>query len=255
MGSTPIPSSLDQLAGRTFAFYPAMLGVVHNEWRFEKATWSEILVTNTQTGSETWIPRRFVGEVSCTDDPILIVGLNRELELKGGMVVAHQRRVISMPVTAGVTAATSTTAPGVGEPRPVSVLRLDKSNRRVVKLIAWLVAAGLVVGLLVLNSSRIGEVRQRVTFTGSDRSFDNLSSHDDYLEVTRKLGPPATDHPQETGTILYRALGYPERKYTVILMGRDKGSMVYIGTVDQDWRPIHFVNQHTASLLRTLKPF
>src|ERR1035441_7847072 len=85
MGSTPTPPSLDQLAGRTFAFYPALLGVVHNEWRFEKATWSEILVTNTQTGSEIWIPRHFVGEVSRTDDPILIVGLNRELEIKSGM--------------------------------------------------------------------------------------------------------------------------------------------------------------------------
>jgi len=255
MGSTPIPPSLDQLAGRTFAFYPALLGVVHNEWRFEKATWSEILVINTQTGAEVWIPRRFVGEVSRTDDPILIVGLNRDLEIKGGMVVAHQRRVIPMPVAAEATAGTSTTAPGVGEPKAVSGLRLDKSDRRVVGLIAWVVAAGLVLGLLVLNSSRIRDVRQRFTFTGSDRSFDNLSSHDDYLEVTQKLGPPTTDHPQETGTILYRALGYPERKYTVILMGRDKGSMVYIGTVDQDWRPIHFVNQHTASLLRTLKPF
>src|ERR1039457_3973041 len=115
MGSTPIPPSLDQLAGRTFAFYPALLGVVLNEWRFEKVTWSEILVTNTQTGSEVWISRRFVGEVSRTDDPILIVGLNRELELRSGMVVAHQRRVISMPSTAGATAARSTTAPGVGE--------------------------------------------------------------------------------------------------------------------------------------------
>src|ERR1019366_8226001 len=156
MGSTPIPPSLDQLAGRTFAFYPAMLGVEHNEWRFEKVTWSEILVTNTQTGSEIWIPRRFVGEVSRTDDPILIVGLNLELELKSGMVVAHQRRVISMP------------------------------------------RAALVLGLLALNASRIREVRQRVTFTGSDRSFDNLSSHDDYLGVTQKLGQPTTDHPQET---------------------------------------------------------
>jgi hypothetical protein len=255
MGSTPIPPPLDQLAGRTFAFYPALLGVEHNEWRFEKATWSEILVTNTRTGSEIWIPRRFVGEVSRTDDPILIVGLNVELELKGGMVVAHQRRVISMPVAAGATAGTSTTAPGAGEPKPVSGMRLDKSDRRVVKLIAWVAAAGLALGLLVLNASHIREVHQRVTFTGSDHSFDNLSGHDDYLGVTQKLGQPTTDHPQETGTILYRALGYPERKYTVILMGRDKGSMVYIGTVDQDWRPIHFVNQQTASLLRTLKPF
>jgi hypothetical protein len=255
MASTPNPPPLDELAGRNFAFYPAMLGVKHNEWRFEKATWSEILVTNTESNSEIWIPRRFVGEVSRTDDPILIIGLNRELELKGGMVVAFQQRVISMPNTAGVTAEKSTTAPGVSEPKPVSGLRLDKSDRRVVKLIGGVVAFAMVLGLLALNASRIREVRQHVTFTGSDRSFDNLSSHDDYLGVTQKLGQPGTDHPQETGTILYRALGYPERKYTVILMGRDAGSMVYIGTVDQDWRPIHVVSEQTASLLRALKPF
>jgi hypothetical protein len=50
-------------------------------------------------------------------------------------------------------------------------------------------------------------------------------------------------------------LGYPERRYTVILMGRDKGSMTYIGTMDQNWRPIHAVNAQTESLLRSLKEF
>ena len=69
------------------------------------------------------------------------------------------------------------------------------------------------------------------------------------------MGQPTTDHQQETGTILYRALGYPERRYTVILMGRDKGSMTYIGTMDQNWRPIHAVNAQTESLLRSLKEF
>ena len=32
---------------------------------------------------------------------MLIVGLNRELEYKGGMVVPFQRRVIEMPVAVG----------------------------------------------------------------------------------------------------------------------------------------------------------
>jgi len=243
------------LSGKTFAFYPALLGVEHNEWRLEKATWSEILVRNTQTDAEFWIPRRFVGEVSYTGDPILIVGLNVELEVKGGMVVAHQRRVIAMPGTPPVTADNSTTAPGVPDHGPVSEMRLDRNDRRVLKLIGWMVAGALVLVFLLLNASRIRDVRQQVVFTGSDHSFDNLNSRDDYLEVTRKLGQPGTDHPQETGTILYRALGYPERNYTVILMGRDKGSMAYIGTVDRNWRPIHFVNTQTGALLRTLKPF
>jgi hypothetical protein len=103
----------------------------------------------------------------------------------------------------------------------------------------------------------VGELRQKsVVFVGSDQSYLSLNSRDDFLSVTQKLGgQPATDHSQETGTIFYRALGYPERRYTVILMGPDKGSMTYIGTMDQNWRPISSVNAHTDSLLRSLKPF
>jgi len=254
MGSAP-HAPLDQLAGRKFAFYPALAGIEHNEWRYEKATWSEVLVTNAQTNAQIWIPRRYVGEISSTDDPILIVGLTRELESKGGMIVPVQKRVLTMTGAPRVTPETSSTAPGVGEPKPVSGLRFDRSDRGMLKLIGIAVAAACVLGLLILNSARIHEIRQRVTFTGADQSFANLGSHDDYLSVTQKLGTPVTDHPQESGTILFRALGYPERKYTVILMGRDPNSMLYVGTVDQDWRPIHSANERTAALLRTLKPF
>ena len=77
MASTPIPPSLDHLENHPFAFYPPILNEPHNEWLFRKATWSEILVANSRTGVEIWIPKRYVGEVSRTDDPILIVGLNR----------------------------------------------------------------------------------------------------------------------------------------------------------------------------------
>jgi hypothetical protein len=38
-------------------------------------------------------------------------------------------------------------------------------------------------------------------------------------------------------------------------MGPDKSSMTYIGTVDQNWRPIHSVNAQTESLLRALRRF
>ena len=84
MASPPIPPSLEHLATRPFSFYPPIVNVEHNEWLFRKATWSEILVVNCKSGAEVWISRRFVGEVSRIDDPVLIVGLNRELEYKGG---------------------------------------------------------------------------------------------------------------------------------------------------------------------------
>src|SRR6202165_710903 len=101
MASPPIPPQLDHLITRPFSFYPPIVGIEHNEWLYKKASWSEILVVNCKSGEEIWISRRYVGEVSRVDDPVLIVGLNRELEYKSGMVVPFQRRVIEMPVAVG----------------------------------------------------------------------------------------------------------------------------------------------------------
>src|SRR6516162_8562938 len=84
MSLPPIPPQLEHLGTRPFSFYPAILHIDHNEWLFRKATWSEVLVVNCKSGEEIWIPRRFLGEVSRVEDPVLIVGLNRELEYKGG---------------------------------------------------------------------------------------------------------------------------------------------------------------------------
>ena len=98
MASPPIPPSFDHLATRPFAFYPPIVNVERNEWLYRRATWSEILVVNCKSAQEVWIPRRFVGEVSRVEDPILIVGLTKELEYKGGVVWPFQRRVLQMPV-------------------------------------------------------------------------------------------------------------------------------------------------------------
>src|SRR5215471_7529593 len=101
MASPHIPPQFDHLITRPFSFYPPIVGIEHNEWLYRKASWSEILVVNCKTSEEIWISRRYVGEVSRVDDPVLIVGLVRELEYKGGMVVPYQRRVIEMPVAVG----------------------------------------------------------------------------------------------------------------------------------------------------------
>ncbi|HUI54868.1 MAG TPA: hypothetical protein VLY04_07845 [Bryobacteraceae bacterium] len=256
MASPPIPPPLDHLGSRPFSFYPPILNIEHNEWLFRKATWSEILVVNCRSGEEVWIPRRFVGEIARVEDPVLIVGLTRELAFKSGMVVPFQRRIIEMPVAVGGSTAPSTSSPGHGEPAPIVGIRLEPSDRRAFRLIVGVVATLIVLYLLALNFTRVGELRQRhVTFTAADQSFLELNPHDDYLGVSQKLGKPAWDREQETGTILYRAMGYPDRKYTVILMGRDRGSMGYIGTMDNNWRPIHSVNTRTDSLLRALKQF
>src|SRR2546423_1697597 len=98
MAIPPIPPPLESLGSRKFSFYPAILNIEHNEWLYRKATWSEVLVTNAKTGEDLWIPRRFLGELSRIDDPVVIVGLSKELEYRGGAVWPYQRRVIHMPL-------------------------------------------------------------------------------------------------------------------------------------------------------------
>lgn len=77
-----MPPPLDQIGQRPFSFYPAILGIEHNEWLLRRATWSELLVYNTKTEQELWVPRRFLGEISSIDEPVMIVGLLKELEYK-----------------------------------------------------------------------------------------------------------------------------------------------------------------------------
>ncbi|MBZ5726865.1 MAG: hypothetical protein LAP87_17950 [Acidobacteriia bacterium] len=252
MASPPIPPSLDHLSVRPFSFYPAILNVEHNEWLFRKATWSEILVVNCKSGIEIWIPRRFVGEVSRIDDPVRIVGLNRELELRSGMVMPYQRRVIEMPVAVGYGAAAGPAADR-GGPAAVVGIRLESSDKRILKLIGSALTVAIVLYLLAVNLTRVSDLRQRVTYTAADQSFLELSRHDDYVAVKQKLGEPASDRWTEVGTIQFRALSYPSRKYTVILMGADRPSAVYVGAMDENWKPIS--GGDAASLLRSLRRF
>jgi hypothetical protein len=107
---------------------------------------------------------------------------------------------------------------------------------------------------------REGVLRPRVTYTTKDQSYLELRAHDDYYAVVAKLGQPARDHwMSETGEIQYRALDYPQRSYTVILMGQDRKSAAYIGTLDANWKPVHAVplrsGGNTFAMLRELRRF
>ncbi|HLK67524.1 MAG TPA: hypothetical protein VKU19_29005 [Bryobacteraceae bacterium] len=261
MASPPIPPSLEHLATRPFSFYPPVINVEHNEWLFRKATWSEILVVNCKSGAEIWISRRFVGEVSRVDDPVLIVGLNRELEYRGGAVWPCQRRVIEMPLAVGGTTASSTPVPERTSPAPIVGIRLESNDKRIFKLVGGTLTVAIVLYIVAVNLNRIGEFRQRtVVFNTRDQQYLDLSSRDDYLTVVQKLGTPASDRWQsESNTLQVRALGYPDRKYTVILMGSDRRAASYIGTMDDNWKPIHSVELRsggtTSSLLRNLNRF
>ena len=84
MASSPTPPALDELGSRRFSFYPPIVNIDHNEWEMRKGSWSEVLVHNPKMDLELWIPRAWLGEISKIDEPVMIVGLRRELEYKGG---------------------------------------------------------------------------------------------------------------------------------------------------------------------------
>src|ERR1035437_7118718 len=97
MSMSLLPGLLGLTAGRSFSLYPPILGIGRNEWRFRRATWSEFVIVNTQSGEEACIPRSFVGDVSA-NAPMVIVGLKREMEWRDGMAVPYRRHVVELPI-------------------------------------------------------------------------------------------------------------------------------------------------------------
>ena len=92
-----MPSPLDYIGRRRFAFYPPIEHADPNEWRFGVGRRSEVQVVNFQTGREIWIPRQYIGAVSETAVPLLIVGLTKALEFREGALKPRIKRVIEMP--------------------------------------------------------------------------------------------------------------------------------------------------------------
>jgi hypothetical protein len=260
MSAPLLPPPFDQLEHRPFSFYPAVVGIEHNEWRLRKATWSELLVVNTKTALEVWTPRRFMGDLSRTDDPVMIVGLNREVEYRAGQVVPHIRRVIEMPRAVNDSPRVST-AEAPPEAAPVVGIRFESgAESRISRLILWALAGGVLACVLFIAFQGANRDGRGVSYAPVMQSNLGLGPQDDYHAVRRKLGPPATDRWRETGgEMQYRALGYPSQGVIVILMGTEREKALYIGSMDQQWRPVDAVNlpngRDTYSLLRSLKRF
>lgn len=258
MSLPPTPPPLESLGTRAFSFYPPILNFEHNEWIYRRGVWSEILVANARTGEEVWIPRRFLGEMSSVDEPVVIVGLVKELEYQAGSVWPHQKRLIEMPAAVGDAA--PTLAPTPDEAAPVHGIRMESAESRMGRLVGGFLLIGILICLITVTVYRQGVLRPRLNYTVKDQSYLELNHTDDYYSVVRKLGPPAADAwKSESGEIQFRALTYPQRSYIVILMGTDRKSATYVGTLDSNWRPVHSVRMRTggdtSSMLRGLKKF
>jgi hypothetical protein len=241
MSIPPIPPPLEHLGNRKFSFYPPIVNIERNEWTYRQATWSEILVTNAHSGQEVWVPRRFLGEVSRIDDPVLIVGLNKELEYSAGAVWPHRRRVIEMPIAVNDRPApvlAKTDAPKA--PAPVIGIKLEPTEARVGKMVAGVLTVSVVGCMVIATIARQSQFRQRATYIAHDQSYFELNRDDDYFGVVRKLGEPSSDRwSAESAAVQYRVLGYPTRGYTVVLFGADRRSARYIGTLDAQCNPVH----------------
>ena len=183
MPSPPVPPAFQQLESREFSFFPAIVGIEHNLWRFQQANWSEVLVANCKTGSEIWISRRYIGEAS-TEEPIAIVGLTREFEYKGGMLCPYHKRVLKMPPAM----ASGSEAPEADDPaarRASRRVRLEPSDVGVLKLIAVAVGCAMLLYVVGVNFQRIKEWRpRRVVYTVKDQGFLELTPRDHHVNFS-----------------------------------------------------------------------
>jgi len=254
MSVPPVPPPLEELGQRPFSFYPPIVGIEHNEWIYRKATWSEVLVANRKSGLEVYIPRVFVGELSSIEEPIAIVGLNKELEYKAGAIVPHVRRVIQMPRAVNEGPMGRDSRPPSG-PAPVVGIRLEhKSESKIGRmlLVATATAVAIVVGAVALFQG----ASRRVSYTPVMQSEITFSQSDDYYSVVNRLGHPVDDKWRASiGELQFRKLWYPKLGINVILMGGERDHAHYIGQLDPQWRVIHSTNANTEVVLRQLRKF
>jgi hypothetical protein len=256
MSASGIPATIEQLGGRTFSFYPAIIGIDHNEWSFKEATWSEALVINAKSGEEIWVPRRSIGQVAKVEEPMAIVGLNTELEFRNGSVVPHNRRVIEMPkaVNEGPRPGAEPLPSDMKAPSALQAITgvSNGTDSKIGKMLLTAIAAGILLVVLVIGFIRGSD--KRVTFTPVVQSDIVFGARDDYFAVERRLGKPAEDKwRSDQGEIQYRYLWYPQQGMAVILMGTDRGKAQYIGELDQQGRVIHSVDRNMEQILRRFK--
>jgi hypothetical protein len=144
MSAPLVPSPLDYIGRRRFAFYPAIENGGPNEWTLGVSSWSEVQAINAHTGTEIWIPRQHIGAVA-DNSAILTVGLRKVLDFHAGSLTPRIKRVIEMPQ--------AREAPllehGRRGPASVIAIRLeDRKKSSVNKAVLGLGVAGLLLALL-----------------------------------------------------------------------------------------------------------
>ena len=227
-------SSIEGLTERRFSFYPAIRNIEHNEWRLKEETWAEALVANVESAQEVWVPRTYLGEISSSDSPVLIVGLSQELEWKAGKVWPYQQRMLQVPEPTG--------GPRIhpGKPTRESAPKRTHSpaERRVGRFIAGAVAAGLVACLFVILYA-FDALRNPLQLlfpadtSTTDQRYLALAAADSRDEVISKMGSPGSEEwiTAPDAEIQFALLAYPSRSYALVMMGAHRRETRYIGTI------------------------
>lgn len=260
MPAPHIPTPLEQLGNRPFSFYPAIRNIQHNEWQLRRAHADEIQVMNTKSQQELWIPRGFLSGVSSSEEPFVIVGLLKELEYREGIVVPHVRRVIQMPLAANdIPRPWLSPPPEPGHPAQVVGIRVESTpeSQKSRKMLGA-VAAGIltcVVGMVIFRDATAG-ARARFLRPASRLSLP-FTANDDYESVVSRIGYPESTRSRPTldGRAFY-LLRYPDRAFTLVLLGSDRIHAAYVGALGRGGRIIHSVTlpdgrDSTALLTRT----
>ena len=201
-------------------------------------------MVNTKSLQEFWIPRGFLSGVSSIEEPVVIVGLLKELEFREGVVAPHIRRVIEMPLAANDVPRPWLAAPETGQPAQVVGIRLESGaeSQKSRKLLG-VVAAGIltcVVGMVIFRDATAGS---RARFFGAaSRLALPFAGSDDYESVVGRVGFPETTRtrPLPDGRAFF-LLRYPERGFTVVLLGGDRAHALYLGALGRGGRVVHSV--------------
>jgi hypothetical protein len=150
MAAPLMPSPLDYIGPRRFAFYPPIRHADANSWILGASSWSEVQVINSETGREIWVPRQYVGAVSDNQDA-LTVGLTQQLDFRNGNIIPRaDRRVLEMPKPAECPF-----APAPHGPANVIGIRTEPKARRTFQSAPFRVGIFVlfVIGLLALVES------------------------------------------------------------------------------------------------------
>ncbi len=266
--STPPAPPHAELLDRPFSFYPPISGIENNEWRLVEATWSDMLVRNTQEDLQLSIPRRYFGGISETDKPVMIVGLTQELEFKTGAIWPMKRTLLKMPPPAPMTRPSGPPSePDPSEPKGLSAIMglggsgtdSKMTNMIAVSFLSLMVLTAIVWAVIKFSPAT------KPTYVAKDQDYLGLTKDDDSFSVIRRLGQPSEDRwKPNSGELQYRAMVYRARGYTIILMGPKKADARYIGTISlgpdgKGWSPIHAIDfdrgANTMGMLRTLPKF